>query len=486
MIVRSRALKERYDLKSVTFLITLQTESSFDLENLTFVLKFITENFVTNVIVTEIGIERKFFYKTTSSNYRYFFYEINNPIFYNTFFIHQAISKVKTPVLSIWDSNVIVHPSQVINSTELILNDPKKLIVPYNKIIDGISTKMMKKGIEVNQPEGSLSTENKPSLHFYGLSTMNGVIFINKDEYLKYGGENPNIIFEPGNSPERLKRLEILGLKKIVLDAPVFILAQSKKSNNYSDHILKNNLQEFIRICSMNKSNLEQYVSNWTMPTDLNEHIFNMQKRIYNKQKKDLNNLYKTLKSANAFPFDFIWSVHPDFLKVLIDRIDSLKPKNIFECGSGLSTIVNGYLAKDIRGHVFSLEHDKIYYEKTKSYLKTHKLEKYVTLIHAPLKKYILNKQKWLWYDTNKLPQSLDFIDFLIVDGPPGFIQKKSRYPAVPLLKNLFCDKIQIIVDDYKREDDKETIDSWLEEYPDLRSEYIDTKKGCFIINKRI
>ncbi len=31
-----------------------------------------------------------------------------------------------------------------------------------------------------------------------------------------------------------------------------------------------------------------------------------------------------------------------------------------------------------------------------------------------------------------------DQIDIILVDCPPGFLQKKSRYPAFPLLKKFF------------------------------------------------
>ena len=52
---------------------------------------------------------------------------------------------------------------------------------------------------------------------------------------------------------------------------------------------------------------------------------------------------------------------------------------------------------------------------------------------HAPLKRGMIGDAEWYWYDPEQL-EGIDDIDLLLVDGPPGMIQKNSRWPALPLL----------------------------------------------------
>ena len=75
----------------------------------------------------------------------------------------------------------------------------------------------------------------------------------------------------------------------------------------------------------------------------------------------------------------------------------------------------------------------------------------------------------------------------LVIDGPPGFIQKHSRYPALPLLFSQLANNCVIFLDDAGREDEKEIIDLWNNEYQNIRHEYIETERGCSVlfINKQ-
>jgi len=56
----------------------------------------------------------------------------------------------------------------------------------------------------------------------------------------------------------------------------------------------------------------------------------------------------------------------------------------------------------------------------------------------------MLEQGKWQWHDLNavNVPEN---INMLLVDAPPGTLQPRSRFPAIPLLYEYFAKDITII-----------------------------------------
>ncbi len=152
--------------------------------------------------------------------------------------------------------------------------------------------------------------------------------------------------------------------------------------------------------------------------------------------------------------------------------------KRTFNLDSRIS-IKNG-----LAGHVYSLEHDVRFYELTRKEILNHGLDNFVTLVHASLKLVNIENRKWQWYDLSSLNKYLGKIDVLLIDGPPGLIQKHSRYPALPMLKKFFNQNITVILDDSARSDEQEIIKRWEQENPEFKSTYINTVKGMCVLKQ--
>ncbi|MCW8956632.1 MAG: class I SAM-dependent methyltransferase [Gammaproteobacteria bacterium] len=184
------------------------------------------------------------------------------------------------------------------------------------------------------------------------------------------------------------------------------------------------------------------------------------------------------LKLGQELPYTENWSAAADFLELIINHCLHIKPASILECSSGLTSLV---LARCCQlnnfGQVHSLENGKEYAEKTIQQLTSFGLEQYVNVVHAPLETNNINNQDYMWYSTKDLPHLP--IDMLVIDGPPGFIQKHSRYPALPLLYNQLADHCVIFLDDAARDDEKALVEMWLKTYPNIEHEYIETERGC-------
>ena len=70
------------------------------------------------------------------------------------------------------------------------------------------------------------------------------------------------------------------------------------------------------------------------------------------------------------FPYleiDGVWSILPDTAHFLYCLVQELQPKYILEFGSGVSTAVIAKSASSYGGYVYSLEHQKVWLERTQS-----------------------------------------------------------------------------------------------------------------------
>jgi len=190
------------------------------------------------------------------------------------------------------------------------------------------------------------------------------------------------------------------------------------------------------------------------------------------------------LQLPGALPVTPDWSAAPDFLQCLIDVCLEQRPSLILECGSGLTTVVlarccqlNGY------GHVYSLENGADYAAATRAMLAGFDVAQQASVVHAPLETVILDAAEYRWYSRRRLPAGR--FDMLVIDGPPGFIQRHSRYPALPLLHDRLADDCAVFLDDAARQDEREIVARWLAGFPAFWHEYLELERGCSILRRR-
>jgi hypothetical protein len=122
-------------------------------------------------------------------------------------------------------------------------------------------------------------------------------------------------------------------------------------------------------------------------------------------------------------------------------------------------------------------------------------LEDYVNLIHSPLVSWKENETDYLYYDCHATLSELaekfqkENIKILVlVDGPPGTTCKNARYPAVPHIFNyLGKHRIDIILDDAYRPEEKTAIDLWHNFFKSHSVQAVDTiiqsEKGIYFLN---
>ena len=176
----------------------------------------------------------------------------------------------------------------------------------------------------------------------------------------------------------------------------------------------------------------------------------------------------------------------PDEAVRLYNLTLSKKPKVIVEAGSGTSSLVFASAMQNagVKGKIYSLEHEPFYAEKTREMLRDAGVDTYVTVFDAPLEKYSIKKNNWLWFDKEKVSRLPEGIDILFVDSPPGGIQSMSRYPALPILYSKLSKQAVVVVDDYNRQDEKDMVELWLKEYPEFELEIIKSDHGTAVLRR--
>jgi predicted O-methyltransferase YrrM len=178
------------------------------------------------------------------------------------------------------------------------------------------------------------------------------------------------------------------------------------------------------------------------------------------------------------------WAVDPSFAEILVTTLVDARPQLVVECGSGSSTIV---IARCLRGmdngYLVSLEHDENYATRTRNLLQLSGVADRCEVVSAPLKQWERDGQRMLWYGNIPDQTLRDGIDVLVVDGPPGKVAPRARYPAVPILRPYLSRRCIILLDDGDRHDERAIADAWARDL-NASPEYVPGGKGLWILRR--
>jgi predicted O-methyltransferase YrrM len=192
--------------------------------------------------------------------------------------------------------------------------------------------------------------------------------------------------------------------------------------------------------------------------------------------------LLTRLDLRRGVPYTPNWSADADFIEIIVDACLRFKPGLILECSSGLTTLMLARCCQiNGEGRVISLEDGLQYADNTRDYIALYDLGGYATVVHAPLQELAVDGALYKWYATDAIPEA--GIDMLVIDGPSGFIQKHSRYPALPVCMSRLATGCTVYLDDAARMDEREIVGMWQARYPGLKHAYHETSRGCSVLS---
>lgn len=148
------------------------------------------------------------------------------------------------------------------------------------------------------------------------------------------------------------------------------------------------------------------------------------------------------------------WSALDEYLAACVGHaLNSSGPT--LECGSGLSTVLMGVVAKKRDQIHWALEHNPEWATRVQRFLDRYNLDSKVKLCSNPLRDY----GTFSWYDPpmESLP---DTFGLVICDGPPSST-KGGRHGLVPVMKERLKPGCIILLDDAGRDEERTIAHRW-------------------------
>lgn len=174
------------------------------------------------------------------------------------------------------------------------------------------------------------------------------------------------------------------------------------------------------------------------------------------------------------------WAGSPDFLLHLAQSLLVQRPQAVLECSSGVSTLISARCVQiSGRGHVWSLEHEASFAQKTRELLAQHGLSEWATVLVAPL---VSRAGASPWYDETVLPGQMPPVETLVIDGPPEATAPLARAPAFERLRSRLAPAARIFVDDADRPAETEMVRQWLTVEPALKVDRLPAEKGLAVV----
>lgn len=166
-------------------------------------------------------------------------------------------------------------------------------------------------------------------------------------------------------------------------------------------------------------------------------------------------------------------SVPADTMNALEAFIQAHKPNVILEFGSGISTLCFAHYMRQVKGaagqvYVISIEQESRYAEQTRQRLRQFDLDRYVTVLHAPVSEQVIDGVTGMYYtlDMALLSEALGprKIDMILVDGPHGL--GTTRYGTLPFLQPVLAPQARFYLDDAFRDPELTVARLWSEHLP--------------------
>lgn len=253
------------NVEQLTVITTLRIDSDERRRNVDAVLHYLQP---TGVRVLVLEADRENLYKTWRNydNVDFYFVHDEDPVFYRTHYLNLLLKQCSTPVVAVWDADVILPYTQIEESLDMILHENKAMVIPYNQVVMYLMEEQTAACLAAHSPCEHLAMHSDSYQRWMGRPSCGGLFLVNREIYMNCGGENEHIYGWGPEDAERVRRMDILGYPIGVNRAgPLYHLWHPRKENSlFSNQLIasKNRL-ELIRICNMNRQELAADIASW-------------------------------------------------------------------------------------------------------------------------------------------------------------------------------------------------------------------------------
>ncbi len=245
----------------LTIVIPIRIDSDIRLSNLQTVVSFLLEDTQCSIIVLEADEISKVKNLQKSNRLQIIFVHDSSYRFHRTSYINKLLKLAQTPYVGIWDSDVLIDSYQIKAATD-IMEKGAIFSLPYDGECIFLSeefSEMVRGNTNLLFGTEASIAKNEFKLH---RPSVGGAYIVNKNMYNQIGGENEKFIGWGPEDMERAKRVEILGYPIHRCKGSIFHLYHPRGINSTlgTDEKAISNLYEFVRVCSMTKCELWEYV----------------------------------------------------------------------------------------------------------------------------------------------------------------------------------------------------------------------------------
>lgn len=247
-----------------TFVIPIRVDSEERERNLDILLESLAFMEKVHILVAEGDDKRRYYLKKDYPNVKYYFYEDPDPVFYRTKYLNRLLEMAETEIVGIWDTDVVIPERQIREAIEAVHNGGIVMSFPFDGRFCMLSpewTDIYLNSRTISSLEEAVQTWSMP----YGEYSVGGAFLVNRKIYLECGGENENFYGWGPEDAERVKRMEILGMPVFRSEGPLFHLFHPRNPNSgfATKELEYRNRKEYLKVCSMTKSELFQYIQTW-------------------------------------------------------------------------------------------------------------------------------------------------------------------------------------------------------------------------------
>lgn len=260
---KQHLLKERCNLTDFSFLIPVRIDSEDRLENVYIITKFIHQYFHTNIILIEADDVQKLDPSQLPDTLQYHFIKDDNTGFHRTRYNNLLIGLADTPYIALYDTDVILPINQITAATELLRTGQQQMVYPYDGNFIGVD--LLMKAMFSKLLNTGLFEHNSGKLLSASKRSYGGCVFLNRKAYQEAGLENEHLTSWGPDDVERWKRMLLLGYQIKRIPGSLYHLPHQDSINsgypNKDKRIKLTN--EYLKISSMQRIELEQYISTW-------------------------------------------------------------------------------------------------------------------------------------------------------------------------------------------------------------------------------
>ena len=239
----------KIDLNDVTFVIPFYKDSEERFENLKCILKFINDNFDTNICISEVGTSSVWAELDISGCHTFEFRE--DGLFHRTKVINDGIKHpgVRTPFIAIYDTDVIFDPQDILYAVKA-LRLGCEFAYPYAGEFVDIERSYIDDGVII--PKESLTKDS-----------CGGAVFIKREAYWNAGLENEALISWAPEDVERKERMLKLKYTMARSQGRCYHIKHPPSSNSGPNNYTIKNNEEFAKVRYMGKEELVNYIKTW-------------------------------------------------------------------------------------------------------------------------------------------------------------------------------------------------------------------------------